>query len=39
MNNPYCQSEFDTGIYEIEQGGERLTLDILNRIRKIEKII
>jgi hypothetical protein len=36
MNNSYCQSEFNSGTYEIEQGGERLTLDVKNLIRKIE---
>jgi len=30
VENPYCTSEFDSGVYEIEHGGERVVLDFPN---------
>ncbi|MFH1538496.1 MAG: hypothetical protein ABIH66_06030 [bacterium] len=37
VENPYCRSEFDSGVYVIENDGHRLTLDFNKRLRKIEK--
>lgn len=37
VDNPYCRSEFDSGVYVIENDGSRLTLDFNKRIRKIEE--
>ena len=38
VDNPYCRSEFDSGVYVIEHGGERLTLDFPDLLRKTEKV-
>lgn len=38
VQNPNAISEFDSGVYEITQGGEKLTLDFFKRIRKVEKV-
>lgn len=38
VQNPNAISEFDSGVYEITHGGEKLTLDFFKRIRKVEKV-
>ena len=38
MQNNHCRSEFDSGVYTVEHGGERLTLDFPNRASKLETI-
>ncbi|MBD3253516.1 MAG: hypothetical protein GF383_00405 [Candidatus Lokiarchaeota archaeon] len=38
IDNKYCKSEFNSGKYVVEDGEERLTIDIIKNIREIEKI-
>ena len=38
VENPWCVSEFNSGVYTIEYGGERLILDFPNLSRRTEKI-